>query len=301
MVETISGTDIMLPYTIYTAEKGLLVRFETDHSGTDRGFSATWWSLLVNTSAEELIVVPTFPDHSTPTPSPVIDPVHASVEDSTVIPTSPIQPTPVPPPATDAVIVSPAPTPVMPPLSPVHPAPPTWPAQELVCTPSRCTHTTQRGERGTIQHGSPHEKYEAYANHTWVIAIPNARWVKLRFVWLDTEQNYDFVTIYECGGAVRQEECLTSGAGDLLAQVSGSMTDSTSSVSMDEWFMSRGPVLVHFTSDSSIHKGGFRVKWTSTLRTVPSTDNLSTAERVPTSTKLSFFAQLWAKIRNTFQ
>jgi len=301
MVETISGTDIMLPYTIYTAEKTLLVRFETDHSGTDRGFSATWWSLLVNTSAEELIAVPTFPDHSTHTPSPVIDPVDASVEDSTVIPTSPIQATPAPPPATDPVIVSPTPTPVIPPPSPVHPVPPTWPAQELVCTPSRCTHTTQRGERGTIQHGSPHEKYEAYANHTWVIAIPNERWAKLRFTWLDTEQNYDFVTIYECGDALHQEECLKSGAGNLLAQVSGSLTDGTSSVSMDEWIMSRGPVLVHFTSDASIHKGGFRIIWTSTLHTTTSSGDAPTGELASTNTYLAFFSKLWANISAMFE
>ena len=299
-METISGTGIVLPYTIYTSEKALLVRFETDHSGVHRGFSATWWSLSVNTSVQELIVVPTFPNHSTSIPSPVIGPVDTSVDDLIVIPTSPIYTTPAPSSTIDPVLDPPAPTPIIPPFAPAHPVPPAQTAQELVCTPPRCTHTTQKGERGVIQHGSPHEKYKAYANHTWFIEIPNTIWVSLRFTWLDTEQNYDFVTLYECGGVVHQEECLHPGVGRVLARVSGLMSDNTLSVSMDELFMARGPVLVHFTSDSSIHKRGFRIMWTSTLRTAPSSGNFHTVGRVPTNKKMSFFSQLWAKIRTAF-
>jgi len=49
-IEVLSGPDIAMPHTVSTLTRAMMVRFQTDHSATYRGFSAVWWTVPNNIS-----------------------------------------------------------------------------------------------------------------------------------------------------------------------------------------------------------------------------------------------------------
>jgi len=54
-IEVISGTNVVIPYTVSTSARGMLLRFDTDDSATYRGFSGTWWTLPPNSGPRQVL------------------------------------------------------------------------------------------------------------------------------------------------------------------------------------------------------------------------------------------------------
>jgi len=57
-IEVLSGPDIAMPHTVSTLTGAMMVRFQTDHSTTYRGFSAVWWTVPQNARLWTLALVP---------------------------------------------------------------------------------------------------------------------------------------------------------------------------------------------------------------------------------------------------
>jgi len=55
-LEILSGPDIAMPHTVSTLTGAMMVRFQTDHSATYRGFSAVWWTVPNNASVADRVV-----------------------------------------------------------------------------------------------------------------------------------------------------------------------------------------------------------------------------------------------------
>jgi hypothetical protein len=115
---------------------------------------------------------------------------------------------------------------------------------------------------GTFEDGSLAGDYSNSADCTWTIVVPGAEWVKIRFVQFDLENTYDYVRLYECpdGG-----KCEDPTSGMMIAELTGTSVEH----GYDGWILVKGSLRVHFQSDSTITKGGFRADWKSSVQVWP--------------------------------
>ena len=75
---------------------------------------------------------------------------------------------------------------------------------------------------------------------------------------MDLEDNYDYVTIYQCADS---HDCADPYGGEMVTQLTGSDLEQ----GRDAWIVAQGAMRVHFTSDSSVRRAGFRAVWISSL------------------------------------
>lgn len=99
---------------------------------------------------------------------------------------------------------------------------------------------------GTITDGSGEQSYINNTDCSWLIDVPQALSIDLDFTFLDLEQNYDYVTIYDGSNT----------SAPVLESVSGSELPPTIS-------SSTGTVLVRFTTDGSVIYQGFELDYSS--------------------------------------
>ena len=97
---------------------------------------------------------------------------------------------------------------------------------------------------GTISDGPG--QYLSSAHCTWIIAPADASQVTLRFTEFRTEENYDFITVYECTSSCTQLQRMSNTQG------SGRSFSSTT-----------GYLKITFTSDGSDTQSGFTALWES--------------------------------------
>ena len=128
-----------------------------------------------------------------------------------------------------------------------------------ICTaPCDCQELTS--PVGWLEDGSGSETYTNNADCTWTIVIPGAEWVKLRIIKMDVESDYDFISIFQCAD---REDCSDPHGGALVKVLTGSEVERGS----DAWILAQGAMRVHFTSDGSVRRQGFKAVWISSLNT----------------------------------
>jgi len=153
---------------------------------------------------------------------------------------------------------------------------------------------------GTLQLGSEGGTYAANTDYTWTISVDISQWIHLRFSWFDVEKNYDVVRLYQCTGIETGKQCVDDASWTLFATLSGSLADSAVALSMQDGFVARGAMRVHFTSDSTIEKRGFLAVWKHSpyvLFDVGGNGELSTS--VTHKPRASMFMELWYRFINT--
>lgn len=123
----------------------------------------------------------------------------------------------------------------------------------------QCGKTTLTAVRGTITDGSGDDDYGSDLDCFWLIAPKDAKQIRLTFTSFVTEEDYDFITIYD--------------GADTTASVIGSYSGSTLPPSIAS---SGGALLIRFTSDSYVEDDGWSaVYYSSTSRVLI---NLSAAD-----------------------
>lgn len=123
---------------------------------------------------------------------------------------------------------------------------------------------------GTISDGAGNMKYQSNSNRQWLIAAPNATSYTFNFKRLNTEANYDVVSIYT-GEEVNAANLVQSFSGQHLTV---SATDQTQGSSQQITFdmpalpnaftVNSDKVLVTFTSNDTIEDYGFVLEYTTT-------------------------------------
>jgi len=83
----------------------------------------------------------------------------------------------------------------------------------------------------------------------WLIDVPNAVSVNLRFTDFETEEDFDLVTVYD--GNTQFAPVLAILSGEHLQQT--------------RFRASSGQMLIHFSSDSSVGEDGFRATYSTTV------------------------------------
>jgi len=94
----------------------------------------------------------------------------------------------------------------------------------------------------------------------WTIVIAGAEWVKLRFSKMNVEAGYDWITIYQCADS---RDCADPYGGEMLTKLSGSAVEH----GRDGWILANGAMRIHFESDASVRREGFKAVWISSLNT----------------------------------
>ncbi len=106
---------------------------------------------------------------------------------------------------------------------------------------------TVTGASGTITDGSGNNNYQDNTDCKWIINAPSGSvGIRMEFTQFRTEQNYDFVTLYD-GNAVNSNYLIRRFSGTSLPPV---VTSSTPQA------------LVYFTSDESINDAGWSLNYT---------------------------------------
>ena len=118
----------------------------------------------------------------------------------------------------------------------------------VTATSSYCSGTTTlTSASGSFNDGSGTSDYNSNSDCKWLIQPTNANSITLGFTAFDTENNYDFVKVYDG----------TTTSATLLGTFSGSTVPGNVT-------STGGDMLVHFTSDGSLNKAGWDANYTST-------------------------------------
>eukprot|EP00961_Rhodomonas_salina_P094893 1276652-Rhodomonas_salina.1 len=104
-----------------------------------------------------------------------------------------------------------------------------------------------REQAGFVSDGSGESNYAHDSFCEWMISVPNASSIELVFSFLDTEEGYDFVDIFQC-----ESECCENAT--LLDSLSGSLFD----VAV---ISSTGIMKIALRSDSVVSLRGFAASW----------------------------------------
>jgi len=371
-IEVLSGPDIAVPHTVSTLTGAMMVRFQTDHSATSRGFSAVWWTVPNNASVPDNGVGATGGGFVTGVSGIIASEnttdvyekyrwiIGDGIANEIVFLSFELS-------ATFAgfilidecdgldwnitanTSVSLLAVPLCRNLKPVASLPsvegvynytgasamqirfqpdlqqdasrlqvlwriatgdsivqaPSENAAEVpvlaVCSPPLCVRFEYATAAGTLQYGALGVLYKANSDYMWSIVVHGAEWVKLRFSLFDIERRYDMVKIYECTGALYDTHCLHDNSWTLLVELSGSLADNTAPASIHDWFLARGGIRMHFTSDSTIQKRGFEAAWTSLSTPPPAVVDIQIDTSVPRKKPESMLMELWRRLVDALQ
>ena len=367
-IEVMSGIDIVVPYTVSTSTGAFLLRFQTDDSASYSGFSATWWTVPLNTStfddrgnttggafvtgqsgiiASELnndifqnyrwiigngtVDTAVFLSYGLSAASAGTISIYqcASLDWSLIENTnaswSPYVPICLGPISLSVGVrnvhdtysitgVGTMEVVFERNLSQTHnhfealwnistinsviqhtPVPDTPPAISTCNTPL-CARFTYETATGTLQIGTQNGTYKANTDYVWTISVDRSKWIRLRFSWFDIEKNYDVVRLYQCIGIETGKQCVDDASWTLFATLSGSLADSAIALSMQDGFVARGAMRVHFTSDSTIEKRGFGAAWLSLHHYSFDIDTTEIDASVTHEPRESMFMELWNRL-----
>ncbi len=108
--------------------------------------------------------------------------------------------------------------------------------------------TTLTAANGVFEDGSGTDDYMPNTDCKWLIQPNNASSITLDFSWLELENDYDYIRVYD-GNSTNDP---------LLAVYTGVMTSTLPLISTG------GSMLIHFESDNIENWDGFAANWTST-------------------------------------
>ena len=86
----------------------------------------------------------------------------------------------------------------------------------------------------------------------------------------------------------------------MFATLSGSLADSAVAVSMQDGFVARGAMRVHFASDSTIEKRGFGAVWMSLHHYSFDVHTTEIGASVTHQPRESMFTELWNQLVDAF-
>jgi len=175
------------------------------------------------------------------------------------------------------------------------PEPSTLPAI-TTCSAPLCARFTYETPTGSLQLGTESGSYAANTDYTWTISVDRSQWIRLRFSWFDIEKSYDTVRLYQCTGIETGKQCVDDASWTLFATLSGSLADSAVAISMQDGFVARGAIRVHFTSDSTIEKRGFEAIWLSLHYYSFDIDTTEINASVAREPRKSMFLELWYRL-----
>ena len=113
--------------------------------------------------------------------------------------------------------------------------------------PPYCTSTTINASAGSLEDGSGHLDYQNNMNCTYIIAPTNGRSVTLTLVELNTEENADFLRIYDGD---------PNNGGTLLKEYSG-----TSFNPSESFLANSGIAYVTFETNESVTSSGWKLRF----------------------------------------
>ena len=131
---------------------------------------------------------------------------------------------------------------------------------DSICDSSNCNSATRASicklncKHGCVGRRPPSGLYGNNEHIVWIIAPAGASTVALQFTYMDTEPDYDFVTIYSC-----QDPTCTSF--QLIGSVSGNDDNSTY---LPQYNLQYG-IKLEWQSDSSIQRTGWEANWSSSF------------------------------------
>jgi hypothetical protein len=109
-----------------------------------------------------------------------------------------------------------------------------------------------RGGNGTLSDESGPEDYPNNADCSWIIAPEGATDINITFTVFDLQEDFDFVHVYAC----ESEQCTSP---ELVRELSGHIS-SSAEITLTAH---SGWMLIRFTSNSIITRGGFTATWIS--------------------------------------
>lgn len=130
---------------------------------------------------------------------------------------------------------------------------------------------------GSINDGAGNRKYAKNSNRRWMIAAPNAQSYTFEFAKIKTEENHDYITIYngpteESGIKVRYSGNYLMAAANDYASSSGIRADYTGTALPGSVTVTADSVLVVFTSDDNdVVDYGFHINYHANFAADPNT------------------------------